>query len=74
MDNLYEVIAYDKDNDISKTLFSSSDYNTAVRTAKLFGNFVRNDSLLDFDSKSREPFDWVYVEYDNQTVWASYNV
>ena len=30
--------------------------------------------LADFDSKSREPFDWVYVEYDNQTVWASYNV
>ena len=56
----YNVLLYDKDNDIYETIISTDDKGTAETVANSVNKFVHQDRLLSMND--REPFDAVYIE------------
>lgn len=72
--DMYEVIAYDKDDDIEISLMRTNDYSDALAHALKFGEQCKLDLLL--NPENGQPFDWVkLVNADNWDIvyWASYN-
>lgn len=56
----YNVLLYDKDNDIYETVLSTDDKVIAEIVANSINKFVHQDRLLSMNN--REPFDAVYIE------------
>lgn len=56
----YNVLLYDKDNDIYETVVSTDDKQVAETVANSINKFVHQDRLLSMNN--REPFDAVYIE------------
>ena len=56
----YNVLLYDKDNDIYETVVSTDDKQIAEAVANSINKFVHQDRLLSMNN--REPFDAVYIE------------
>lgn len=56
----YNVILWDKDNDLYETVISTDDKETALTVANSINKFVHQDRLLSMND--REPFDAVYIE------------
>ena len=56
----YNVLLYDKDNDLYETIISTDDKETAETVANSVNKFVHQDRLLSMND--REPFDAVYIE------------
>lgn len=56
----YNVLVYDKDNDLYETVLSTDDKATAIIVANSMNKFVHQDRLLSMNNK--EPFDTVYIE------------
>ena len=56
----YNVLLWDKDNDLYETIISTDDRTTAETVANSVNKFVHQDRLLSMNS--REPFDAVFIE------------
>ena len=56
----YNVLVYDKDNDLYETVLSTDDKTMAITVANSINKFVHQDRLLSMNN--REPFDMVYIE------------
>ena len=56
----YNVLVYDKDNDLYETVLSTDSKETAYTVAQAVNKFVHQDRLLSMNN--REPFDAVYIE------------
>lgn len=56
----YNVLLYDKDNDIYEAVVSTDDKQVAETVANSINKFVHQDRLLSMNN--REPFDAVYIE------------
>ena len=56
----YNVLLWDKDNDLYETIISTDDKETAETVANSVNKFVHQDRLL--STNNREPFDAVYIE------------
>lgn len=72
-DVVYEVVAYDKDEDYEVSLLKTNDYGDARAHALKFGEQCRLDLLL--NPENGQPFDWVkLVNADDWDVvyWTSY--
>lgn len=62
----FNVLLYDKDNDIYTTVKSTDDRTLAETIAECFNKFVHRDMIINVGYDYREPFDAVYIE-DRQT-------
>lgn len=56
----YNVLVYNKDNDVYETVISADDKDTAITVANAVNKFVHQDRLLSMNN--REPYDYVYIE------------
>lgn len=56
----YNVLLWDKDNDLYETVVSTDNRETAETVANSLNKFVHQDRLLSMNN--REPFDAVYIE------------
>ena len=56
----YNVLLWDKDNDLYETIISTDDRTTAETVANSVNKFVHQDRLLSMSN--REPFDAVFIE------------
>lgn len=56
----YNVLLWDKDNDLYETIISTDDSTIALTVANSVNKFVHQDRLLSMNNK--EPFDAVYIE------------
>ena len=56
----YNVLLWDKDNDLYETVVSTDNRETAETVANSFNKFVHQDRLLSMNNG--EPFDAVYIE------------
>lgn len=78
----YNVLLYDKDNDIYTTVISTDNTEIAHAVACSFNKFVHRDMVYNVGYDYKEPFDAVYIqdrlmdeyiyvekeEYDNNLV------
>lgn len=67
----FNVLLYDKDNDIYTTVTSTDDRTIADVVAESFNKFVHRDMILNVGYDYKEPFDAVYIE-DRQTGTLEY--
>lgn len=67
----YNVLLYDKDNDVYTTVTSTDDRLIADTVAESFNKFVHRDMILNIGYDYKEPFDAVYIE-DRQTGTFEY--
>jgi hypothetical protein len=58
----YNVLLYDKDNDIYTTATSTDNLEIAYAVAKAFNKFVHRDMVINVGYDYREPYDAVYIE------------
>ena len=56
----YNVVLWDKDNDIYEGVLSTDNRETALTVANSINKFVHQDRLLSMND--REPYDAVYIE------------
>ena len=56
----YNVLLWDKDNDLYETVVSTDNRETAETVANSVNKFVHQDRLLSMNN--RETFDAVYIE------------
>lgn len=58
----FNVLLYDKDNDIYTTAISTDKEEIAEAVANSFNKFVHRDMIINVGYEYREPFDYVYIE------------
>lgn len=58
----YNVLLYDKDNDIYETVTSTDNRGLAQVIAESFNKFVHQDRIINVGYDYNEPFDAVYIE------------
>ena len=58
----YNVLLYDKDNDIYETVISTDNTEIAHAVACSFNKFVHQDRIINVGYDYNEPFDAVYIE------------
>ena len=58
----YNVLLYDKDNDIYTIVRSTNDLKEAEAVAESFNKLVHRDMILNIGYNYQEPFDCVYIE------------
>ena len=58
----YNVLLYDKDNDIYETVLSTDDKVIAETVANSINKFVHQDRIINVGYDYNEPFDAVYIE------------
>lgn len=56
----YNVLLWDKDNDLYETVISTDDKETALVIASSVNKFIHQDRLLSMNDG--EPFDAVFIE------------
>lgn len=72
MSMTYKIFAYDKDNDFTQYLFSSTNLKVALAEAQKFAKLCETDDLRRADNN--EPFDWVQIETNDNPgnpIWIS---
>ena len=58
----YNVLLYDKDNDIYTTVISTDNTEIAHAVAYSFNKFVHRDMVYNVGYDYKEPFDAVYIQ------------
>lgn len=68
---MYEVMGYDKDNDVFIVFLNTINLKEAIAEAQQLAEKCKRDELLNPDNG--EPIDWVEI-YDDEAncIWASY--
>lgn len=66
----YEIVGYDKDNDVYETLTTAKYYATGYRKLKLIAQKHKEQEIK---STAGEPFDWfelIYVPTDTRKAFT----